>query len=533
MERNDTQKTLATWFNFKFRLLIGGIVVGLLSGSVVVLFRFVLEEALERVLEFYHYQLRHMWIVPLWFVILVIVGWATGMTVKKQPAISGSGIPQVKAVLQNKLHMNWWKALTAKFLGGAISIGSGLSLGREGPSIQIGALTAQGFSRLMSKSKTEENILITCGASAGLAAAFNAPIAGVIFALEEIHLNFSPLILIASLASSLVADFVSKEFFGMSPVFHFMNVGPVPLNQYVHLLILGIIVGIMGVIFNKSIYAFQDFYQKMTWLPAPYRPILPFVISGVLGLSMPLLLGGGNGLVNDLITDSFSLKFLLVILILKFLFTMFSYGSSAPGGIFLPMLVIGALIGVMYSKFINGLWGMPVLSESSFLILAMAGYLTASLKAPITGIILITEMTGNFTNLLSTGVVCLVAYMTAELFRSHPVYEVLLERFLHQRKASGETEQSSSKVILEVPILQGSRLDGTQIKDFQWPAHCLIVSVKRGSVEKIPDGQMLLLAGDYLNILTSGRHAAYVHDCLREPAGQSTDWIKGIPNEKP
>lgn len=117
MERNDTQKTLATWFNFKFRLLIGGIVVGLLSGSVVVLFRFVLEESLERVLEFYHYQLRHMWIVPLWFVILVIVGWVTGMTVKKQPAISGSGIPQVKAVLQNKLNMNWWKALTAKFLG--------------------------------------------------------------------------------------------------------------------------------------------------------------------------------------------------------------------------------------------------------------------------------------------------------------------------------------------------------------------------------------------------------------------------------
>ncbi|WP_342561077.1 ClC family H(+)/Cl(-) exchange transporter [Paenibacillus sp. FSL R7-0345] len=523
MNENDTRKSLNIWFDFKFRLLAGGIAVGVLSGVVVVFFRFVLEYVLEQVLIFYRYQLNHLWIIPLWFIVLIVSGWATGMLVKKQPAISGSGIPQVKAVLQNKLEVNWWKAVSAKFIGGTVSIGAGLSLGREGPSIQIGALVAQGFSRLMRRTKTEEHMLITCGASAGLAAAFNAPIAGVIFALEEVHMNFSPLVMIAALASSLMADFVSKEFFGLNPVFHFSSIGAIPLSQYFHLILLGFIVGAAGIGFNKGIYAFQDLYRKITWLPAHYRPVIPFVMAGIVGLFLPSVLGGGNNLVNDLVAGAFQIKFLLIILAIKFLFTMFSYGSSAPGGIFLPMLVIGALIGVIYSKLMNGLIGAPVLSESSFLILAMAGLLTASLKAPITGIILITEMTGSFTNLLSTGVVCLAAYMTAELFRSYPVYEVLLERFLHQGRGtrSPESSESSSKIILEIPIHHGALLDGLSIKEFSWPAQCLIVSVKRGSQDMIPYGDLILRAGDYLTILTGDHNVPVVNKSLGQAANIS------------
>lgn len=520
MKENHTRKLLSTWFDFKFKLLAGGIVVGLLSGSVVVLFRFVLEYALEHVLEFYQYQLEHLWLIPLWLILLVFTGWGTGRLVKYQPAISGSGIPQVKAVLQNRLEMNWWKALITKFAGGTISIGAGLSLGREGPSIQIGALVADGVSRVVRTTKTEAHMLVTCGASAGLAAAFNAPIAGVIFALEEVHMNFSPLVMIAALASSLVADFVSKEFFGMTPVFHFSNIGTIPLTQYYHLILLGILVGALGIMFNKGIFTFQNLYKKMTWLPAPYRPIVPFLLAGILGLCLPATLGGGNKLVNELVSMDFPIKLLLVILVVKFLFTMISYGSGAPGGIFLPMLVIGGLIGVIYSKLINGLSGGSLLSESSFLILAMAGYLTASLKAPITGIILITEMTGNFTNLLSTGVVCLTAYMTAEFFRSQPIYEVLLERFLHP---GGHVQaQGSEKLILEIPIHDGSSLDGISIKRYIWPSECLIVSVKRGSAELIPRGELVLQAGDYLTILTGETNAPQVRDTLQAAASLVT-----------
>lgn len=514
MSEHETPRLLSLWFNFKFRLLAGGALVGLAAGIVVVLYRFVLEEVLSVVLGWYGYLQHHLWLVPLWLLALSLAGWITGKLVVWQPMISGSGIPQVKGILQNKLQMNWWKGLIAKFIGGTLSIGSGLSLGREGPSIQIGASVGQGVSRILRRSKTEEHMLVTCGASAGLAAAFNAPIAGVIFALEEMHMNFSPLIMIVALASSLVADYVSKEFFGLSPIFQLSSIGSLPLSQYVHLIILGIVVGIGGIGFNKAIYAFQNLYRKMKRVPAAFRPVLPFLLSGVLGLSLPQVLGGGNHLVNELVDQAFPIKLLLLILAVKFVFTMFSYGSAAPGGIFLPMLVIGGMLGVVYCKAVNGLSGAG-LSEGGFLILAMAGYFTASVRSPITGIILITEMTSSFSNLLSTGIVCLVAYMTAELFRSHPIYEVLLERFL--RQGAGQMgQESTEKVVLEIPIHSGSPMDGLPIKDFQWPGHCLIVSVKRGSTEIIPAGDFILLAGDYLIVLTDYGCASQVRMTLQQ-----------------
>ncbi|WP_341347649.1 ClC family H(+)/Cl(-) exchange transporter [Paenibacillus sp. FSL H3-0469] len=520
MNQHSIRKQLDTWFDFKFRLLAGGIAVGILSGTVVVMFRFVLEESLKQSLIFYQYQRNHLWAVPFWLAVLVLAGWCTGMLVKKQPGISGSGIPQVKAVLQHRLQLNWWKAVTAKFVGGAVSIGAGLSLGREGPSIQIGALIAEGFSRVFRKSKTEAHILITCGASAGLAAAFNAPIAGVIFALEEVHMNFSPLIMISALTSSLVADFISKEFFGLAPVFNFSGMGLLPLSSYYHLVLLGMLVGISGIGFNKGLYFFQDLYARAKWMPAQARPVIPFVLAGVLGLTFPAVLGGGNGLINDLVASPYPIKVLLLLLVVKFLFTLVSYGSSAPGGIFLPMLVLGGLIGTLYCQIANGLLGGHTLDEGYLLIAAMAGLLTASLKAPITGIILITEMTGSFTNLLPIGIVCLTAYMTAEWFRSLPVYEVLLERFLHGKDAVDHTDVN--KILLEIPVHQGSMLDGTGIGQYQWPDHCLIVSVKRGTDEIIPTGSLVLQAGDTLVILTNDSHSPIILDTVRQVAHVSS-----------
>lgn len=518
-EETHTSKTLNSWFNFKFRLLAGGLIVGLLGGGVAVLYRFVLEKLLGRSLAFYSYERHHLWFIPLSLLVLAGAGWVTGMLVKQYPITSGSGIPQVKGIVQSSLAMrSTWRALLAKFAGGSLSIGAGLSLGREGPSIQLGALVGQGISRLLGKLKTEENMLITCGASAGLAAAFNAPIAGAMFALEEIHMNFSPLVLIAALSSSLVADFVSKEFFGQSPVFRFAHIEILPLHQYYHLIILGIIVGIMGMGFNKTLYAFQNMYRKMTWLPAQYKPIFAFLAAGILGLFLPQVLGGGNSLVNNLVQGSFPLLLLLALLAIKFVYTLFCYGSSAPGGIFLPMLVVGGLIGVIYCKVVNGIFGGPELNAGSFLIVAMAGYLTASVKSPITAIILITEMTQSFSNLLPTGVVCLAAYMTTELFRSHPVYEVLLERFLKQGKAAAPEHpgESGIKLILEIPVEQGCMLDGVRIKDFKWPEHCLIVAVKRGALEIIPGGEVQLKAGDCLVILTDDQYVPKVRGALSQ-----------------
>lgn len=513
---SSTKSTLESWFHFKLRLIFWGIAVGLVAGLTVVAYRFALEHALSFSQNMYRYQRENHWFIMIWTGILVAGGLLTGWLVEKEPMIAGSGIPQVKGLLQSKLSMNWWRTIIGKCIGGTLSIGAGLSLGREGPSIQIGAAAGQGISKLTGKLKVEEHFLITCGASAGLAAAFNAPIAGVIFALEELHGNFSPLVMISTLASSVVADFISKEFFGLTPVFDFTEIPMLPLGHYGQLLLLGAVVGLMGLIFNTMIFRSQDLNRKLR-LPVRWKPVIPFLLAGICGLLLPQVLGGGNELVDSLLTEGYGLGFIVLLLAVKLVFTMVCYGSSAPGGIFLPMLVIGALVGAAYSSLAGSWTGLDPSYLGSLIILAMAGYFTAIVKAPITGIILITEMTGSFSNLLPTGMVCLTAYVVAELFRSKPIYEALLDRLL-SKGARLSLEGNPHKHILEIAVHHGSALDGKRIKDVSWPADCLIVSIRRGEKEELPVGDTLLHAGDYLIILTNEEAVAPIRDRMEHEA---------------
>jgi H+/Cl- antiporter ClcA len=519
LNKNNTINTLTKWYDFRLKIIIEGMVVGVFAGILIVCYRYLLQKSFEFWQNMYSLQLKHHWLIPIWLLGLITGGWFVGKLVKKEPMISGSGIPQIEGVLLQKLHMNWWKVILGKFLGGIICIGAGLSLGREGPSIQMGAAAGQGFSRLFKRVKLEEKYLITCGASAGLAAAFNAPIAGVIFALEEVHKNFSPLVMTSALAASLTADYVSKEFFGLKPIFDFKQISPIPLNKYIFLIILGIIVGLLGIVFNKTLLKTQEIYAKLKWLPSEAKIIVAFLIAGILGLVVPEVLGGGHEIISSIVTTSFSLRVLLLILFVKFFFTMVSYGSSAPGGIFLPLLVIGALLGIVYGKIINHLVGFSQAYIANFVILAMAGYFTAIVKAPITGCILITEMTGSFSHLLSVGLVCLTAYIVVDVLNSKPIYEVLLERILNNgtNQIKGRKD---TKVIIETAIFMGSMLDGKKIKEMEWPPYCLVVGIKRGEMEIIPNGDTKMLAGDYLIVLSNEDNAAEIRECLSK-AGES------------
>jgi H+/Cl- antiporter ClcA len=255
--------------------------------------------------------------------------------------------------------------------------------------------------------------------------------------------------LTSALLASITADFISKNFFGLKPMFDFKHISVLPLDNYFYLLGLGIIVGLMGIIFNKTLLGTQTLFSKQKWLPAKVRPIIPFIMAGVLGLMLPEVLGGGNQLISTIADTSFSIKLLLIILVVKFIFTMISYGSSSPGGIFLPLLVIGALIGVIYGNIIHLIFGFPSQYIENIMILAMAGYFTAIVKAPITGILLITEMTGSFSHLLSVAIVCLTAYVVVDVLNLKPIYESLLERLINKgdSKFVGDT---NTKAIIEM-----------------------------------------------------------------------------------
>ncbi len=488
--------------HFRLRLFFEGILIGALTGAVIALFRYLLELSDLLRPELYHI-LRNsspLWTLA-WFLLLGGVGWLLYRIVQCEPMSSGSGIPQIKGILLGHMHMNWVRVLLFKFVGGVLAIGAGMSLGREGPSVQLGACIGQGLSRSEKRSRAEERFLLTAGAGAGLAAAFNAPLAGVIFCLEELQKNFSPLVLMATVAAAVASTAATQFAFGAAPVFHMGELAVIPMGSlYLLLILLGIFVGVLGLAFNYMLTFSLDRYAASP-LRMWQRPLLPLAVTGLLGFVLPQVLGGGNHLVDQLVTAEYSTMFLVVLLAGKFLFTMLCFGSGVPGGIFLPMLVLGALGGALFAKAALAVGVLTPLYVTNFIVFGMAAYFAAVVKAPITGSILIMEMTGSFQHMLALICVSMAAYLVVDMAGGKPVYDVLLDRSL-QLRAKLKRHIHRRRVVVELVVGIGSKLAGHTVQEIMWPQNCLLVNVRRGEEELIPDGKLQLLAGDYVYILT-------------------------------
>lgn len=412
-------------------LLVGeGLLVGGISGFIALLYRVVLSYAGIWLNQILAYIKRHPVAILAWFGVLMIMAILVGKLVKWEPMISGSGIPQVEGEINGVLEQNWLRVLPAKFVGGFLCLFGGLSLGREGPSIQLGAMAGKGVSQVLKRGEEEQKYLMTCGASAGLAAAFHAPLAGVMFAMEEIHKGFSATVLISAMTASVTSDFVASRFLGLDPVFQFELVEVLPQKYYWMLLLLGVLTGCAGAFYNWAMLKAQEWYQKPKWLNETGRIMIAFFVAGILGLIMPSVLGSGHPLIEELTQGKMFLQMAIGVLVVKFLFSAVSFGSGAPGGIFFPLLILGALIGGIFAMIGMRYFGVPEMYLNNLVLLAMAGFFTAIVRAPMTGIVLLFEMSGSVSQFLSLTIVAVTAYVAATLLRSEPIYDSLLERIL-------------------------------------------------------------------------------------------------------
>lgn len=427
MKKNDMWKRAR---RIPVMLITEGLCVGLIGGFIVLLYRVALTFAGNWLIKILSYIKGNPFRCAVWFLILMALAWIVGRLVKWEPMISGSGIPQVEGEVSGRLSQNWKRVLPAKFAGGFLCMLGGLSLGREGPSIQLGAMAGQGISRALGRGKREEKFLMTCGASAGLSAAFHAPLAGMMFAVEEIHKTFSIPILLPVMTASVTADYIASHILGLDPVFHFQITEYLPQNYYWLLILLGILVGVSGVFYNWGMLKAQELYCKIPLLKETGRLLIAFLTAGVLGLVMPSVLGSGSGLIVSLTKGEMVLGMVVLTLVVKFLFSAVSFGSGAPGGIFFPLLILGALLGAVFAMTGAEFFGLDPVYINNFVLLGMTGFFTAIVRAPLTGIILLFEMSGSISQMLSLSIVSVTAYIVATLMRSEPIYDSLLKRIL-------------------------------------------------------------------------------------------------------
>lgn len=411
--------------------ILHGIVVGLMTGITVGLFKYMIENISKLFTYLYKNAAQNSIYIVFIIIILSLFLLIISSMIKKQPHIMGSGIPEVEGQLSNQLTLTGWPILWRKFISGALAIGSGAFLGREGPSIQLGAEVAQIYTNNNHFSKHNQRIMIASGAASGLSAAFNAPIAGTLFVLEEVYHNFSPTIWIGALSASITSDIVSLYFFGLNPILFINHLATYPLSLYYHLIILGIIIGFAAILYQKVLLKMGTYYQKIfSFIPRYLHGFFPFLLLIPIGISFPNYLGGGNQIIVNLYHQIPSLKFILVILILRFIFSMISYGSGLPGGIFLPILTIGSLIGTVYGLIMLNFNLIPSVYISDLIIFSMSAYFASISKAPFTAILLITEMVGSLQHLVPLAITSLVAYSIVDLLNGEPIYDSLLKKMM-------------------------------------------------------------------------------------------------------
>lgn len=402
-------------------MIAEGILVGMVGGLIVLFYRIALSYADKLLKWILGFIKGNPFRTAGWFLILMLLAVITGLLVKWEPMIAGGGIPQVKREIKGTLSGHWKRVLPAKFLGGFLCILGGMSLGRCGPSVQLGAMAGQGVSRILGRREEEERCLMTCGAGAGMAATFHAPLAGMIFAMEAVNKVENMPLFVSILASTAAADYSASLIIGSDTIFQMGLKHVLPQAQYWMLLLLGILLGIAAAFYGWAMLKFQDLYKKCAFLDETGRIMAAFLIAGVFGLLMPSVLGGGSGLILSLTEGELLPRMAVLALVMKFLFSGICFGSGAPGGNVFPVLTLGALIGGIFAMAGVELFGLDPVYINNFVLLAMAGFFSAAIRAPVTGIILLFEMSGSVGQLLSLSIVSLTAYIVAELLGSEPM----------------------------------------------------------------------------------------------------------------
>lgn len=467
--------------------------VGASAGITALLFRAALTGAdvfRNRLLSWAHSMPTLGWIFP---VLLTMLGAGISVAITRRyaPEASGSGIPHLEAVLRRFRKLEWKRVLPVKFFGGIIAIGSGLALGREGPTVQIGGAIGDAISRWLKVSERERLTLISAGAGAGLAAAFNAPLSGLVFVLEEVQRDFQPIVFGAAFIAAAIADIIARIGSGQFPVFAVPSY-PVPsLASLPIFALLGIVAGVFGVLFNRSLIATIEMYARL-----PARFILPVAAItggtvGLVGWFSPLMMGSGHALAEFALKGDLILAAIPLFFVIRFLLTTTSYATGAPGGIFAPLLALGALIGLAIGQIAHNLYPNIVPIPAVFAVVGMAAYFTAIVRAPLTGIMLILEMTGNYSQMLPLLVSCFCAYAVTEFLKDLPIYESLLERDL---KHGGEVHLLKEPIVVDFTIQADAPFVGLEVRSLGLPSGCILVRCSDGKHEWLPKANTRLEA---------------------------------------
>ncbi|CQH17780.1 H(+)/Cl(-) exchange transporter ClcA [Yersinia mollaretii] len=398
---------------------------------------------------------------PLAFIMSALLAMVGYFLVRRfAPEAGGSGIPEIEGAMEEMRPVRWWRVIPVKFIGGLGTLGAGMVLGREGPMVQMGGNSGRMIVDIFRlRSPEARHSLLATGAAAGLSAAFNAPLAGILFVIEEMRSQFrySLVSIKAVFVGVITSTIVYRYFNGERAIIEVGKLSDVPLNTLWLYLLLGIIFGAIGVMFNALIFRTQDLFMRFHG--GDWRKLV--LIGGLLGGMCGLLalihgeaVGGGFALIPIALAGNFSIGMLIFIFIARVITTLLCFGSGAPGGIFAPMLALGTILGTAFGLTCAHFFPEYGIEAGTFAIAGMGALFAASVRAPLTGLVLVLEMTDNYQLILPMIVTCLGATLIAQFMGGKPLYSAILARTLERQ------EQAASAAAQQQPVVESEARTG-------------------------------------------------------------------------
>ncbi len=474
---------------------------GLLCGALIFFFKYAAGRA--EVLSRYIYRTAkgEPLLIALIFAALAVLVLVTLIIHRLIPESKGGGIPRSEGVLRGLLPFKWLRTFIGTLLGSMISFLCGLPLGCEGPSVLIGT-SVGGMCVSGSKNKSAWNrYVMTGGAGAGFAVATGAPLSGILFALEEIHKRFTPMLVLTVSVSVVSATYVNRvlcELFGISPtLFDIEPLGRFDLSGIPYLILLGILVAVAVAIYDGSIAALIRFTSKYKrYLTAPVKIGFVFLITGVLGFVFADGIYNGHHAVDSVIEHQQGALFILALLAVRFVLMLLCTDSGVTGGTFIPTLAIGALVSALISR-LAMLLGMPAELNVALILLGMCAFIGGTLRAPLTACVLFVELSGQFSDIFYVAFAVFTVNAITELIHLTPFYDKALESMVEAQNSGRE----ASLAHFTAKISPKAFVVGKTVRDVMWPSATVVVSIKRedeSSDDSVNDGEKKLCVGDTL-----------------------------------
>jgi CIC family chloride channel protein len=423
-------------------------VVATISGAVAGVFGATLRLCLlgadnirEAVLAWAHQWPLVGWVVPM-VISGVLVTVAAWLVQRFAPVAAGSGVQHVEAVMRGQADPAPLAVVPVKFIGGVLAIGSGMALGREGPSVQVGATIGAWIAQRLKLRDDSVRIMQSAVAGASLGVAFNTPLGGIAFVFEELARRFTTRLMVATLAACASGILIARAISGDVVDFDVVEPPEPVLATVVAGLVLGTLMGVLGAAYNQTLIGFLDRFAAVKSIPLLLKATFVGAVVGLVAWFEPMLVGGGDPLIQAALGTPLPVSLLLIVFLARWLLGPFSYAAQTPGGIFAPLLVVGSVFGAIFAQVAEMVVpGLPF-SPTMGAIVGMAAFFTAVVRAPFTGLLLVLGMTGTITPLVPILAANVAATIVPYALGNAPIYDTLRARMPHLQVQASPTPEA-------------------------------------------------------------------------------------------